>query len=295
MIIRARDILSQRKRYRDILNNMHTLGAALPEYRTKALIVGCSSGNLIHTDEQARRYGYRAGLVTGSSLYAYLSRTAVEYLGRNWLENGTAEVRFIHPVYDGEEIRISGTAIPAGESEPVHLQLEGTNSQGITCLLGCADLNPQAQMPEPILETYPAGDIPTRVPILLESLQLGTWLKPVCTKFTWNIHWEYCQKTVHDHHPIYQQMVHPGWLLMQANNFFAENFIVDTWLQVSNVMQHYHVLESECMVETRGRIVDKFEHKGNHYVCLDLAIFADRLCLQTIRHTVIFHLAPRAA
>ena len=36
------------------------------------------SSNLIHSDEVARRYGFRGGLVPGVTDYAYLTRPVVE-------------------------------------------------------------------------------------------------------------------------------------------------------------------------------------------------------------------------
>jgi len=274
---------------------MHTVGSVLPEYRTKALNAGSNSGNLVHEDEHARRYGFRGGLVPGVSLYAYISRSVVEALGRDWLERGSADVRFIHPVYDGEEFRTGGCISSIEGDGTVHVEFEGTSSQGVTCVVGAAGLALRPPEPEPVVDDFPAGRGKSRRPISLDLLKPGALLTPVTSEFTWNVHWEYCQKIVRDHHPIYHQTVHPGWLLSQANRAFAENFDSSAWIQVSSSIQHYHAQDSECLVETRGRIADRFERHGHHYVSLDLALFTGRRCLQTIRHTVIFRIAPRAA
>jgi len=274
---------------------MHTVGSLLPEYRTKALNSGANSGNLIHSDEHARRYGFRGGLVPGTSLYSYVARSLMEFWGRDWLERGSADVRFVHPVYDGEEIRVGGGLSSITKSGSLHVDLEGTNSQGVTCIVGTADLPQQGLVPEPKLDDHPAGRGKLRRPISLDSLKVGTWLTPISSEFTWKIHWEYCQKIIRDHRPIYPQLLHPGWLLSQANQILASNYEVTAWIHVSSFIQHYHVQESECVVETRGKIADKFERHGHHYVVLDLALFTNQRCLETIRHTTIFRIAPRAA
>ena len=274
---------------------MHRVGSALPEYRTKALNSGSNLGNLIHYDEHARHYGFRGGLVPGTSLYSYVTRSLVEFLGRDWLERGSAEVRFVHPVYDGEEIRIGGCLSSITKSGTLHIDVEGTNSQGVTCIVGVADLPQQGLTPEPKLDDYPEGRSKPRRPISLDSLKVGTWLTPTSSEFTWNIHWEFCQKIIRDHHPIYRQLLHPGWLLSQANKILSSNYELTAWIHASSLVQHYHTQESECVVETRGRVAEKFERNGHHYVVLDLALFTDQRCLETIRHTTIFRIAPRAA
>jgi hypothetical protein len=64
---------------------------------------------------------------------------------------------------------------------------------------------------------------------------------------------------------------------------------------VSSEIQNFHALEEECAIETRGRVYDKFERDGDHFIVLDLAVFAPTCCLATIRYTAIFRIAPNAA
>ena len=81
----------------------------LPEYRVKARNTPAHAENKIHDDAVARQYGFRGGLVPGVTVYAYLTHPLVEAFGAAWLERGTAEVRFVRPVLDGEEVTVSGT------------------------------------------------------------------------------------------------------------------------------------------------------------------------------------------
>jgi hypothetical protein len=64
---------------------------------------------------------------------------------------------------------------------------------------------------------------------------------------------------------------------------------------VSSQVQNYHCLEEESLIETRGRVEEKYERYGDHYIVLSLAVFTKEICLQTIRYTAIFHIAPNAA
>jgi hypothetical protein len=233
--------------------------------------------------------------VPGTSIYSYISHSLVEFLGRDWLERGSMEVRFVHPLYEGEEARITGRLSGIGEDAALAIDLQIMNPQGAICAVGAALLSTRPPAPEPAIGDYPAGTRSRSLPISPESLHTGQLLVPVKSEFTWNIHWEYCQKTIRDHHPIYRQILHPGWLLLQANRILVENCDLRLWIHAASMIQKYHAQAEECMVETRGRVKEKFERKGHRYLVLDLALFAGLRCLETIRHTIIFRIAHRAA
>ncbi len=274
---------------------LYAVGSSLPEYRIKAYNNGADSSNRIHNDEYAKRYGFRAGLVPGTSVFAYMSRSLVELMGKDWLEHGASEVRFIRPFYEGEEVRVSGCLSSITRDGTLTIDCRATNNQGVTCAIGTARLPVHAPEPEPVMEDYPAGRLKPRRPISLESLKVGENLTPNLSEFTWKIHWEFCQKSIRDHHPIYHQILHPAWLLSQANLILSANYELGPWIHVSSAVQNYHTQEEECVVETRGRVKDRFERRGHHFIVLDLAVFAADRCLETIRHTAIFRIAPRAA
>jgi hypothetical protein len=269
------------------------VGSSLPEIRAKALNTGSPTGNLIHQDEQAKRYGFRAGLVPGTSIYACVTRSLAEFFGRDWLERGATEIRLVHPVYDGDELRLSGCLMHRNQAGTLHAEFEVTNQQGVLCAVGMGELPCQAPA-RPRLDDYPAGNQNRRT-ISLDLLEPGEQLTPIRAEFTWNVQWEYCQKTIRDHQPLYQELAHPGWLLSQANLIFAANFELTAWIHAASVVQKCQALAAESVVETRGRVVEKFERNGHHYVVMDLALFAGERCLEAIRHTVIFRIAPKAA
>jgi hypothetical protein len=274
---------------------LYAVGSPLPEHRIKAYNNGDPSINRIHDDEYARRHGFRAALVPGTSLFAYMTRSLIDLMGRDWLERGSAEVRFIHPVYDGEEVRVTGCLSSISKNGTLVVSCQVMNNLGAECVIGSAWLPKKTPQPEPSPEDYPPGQGKLKRTISLETLKKGECLVPITSEFTRNTQWEYCQKSVRDHNPMYQQVSHPGWLLSQANLLFAANYELAPWMHVASALQNYHLLERECAVETRGIIQDMFERRGHHFVVLDVAIFAAGRCLETIRHTAIFRIAPKAA
>jgi acyl dehydratase len=274
---------------------LYAIGSALPEYRVKAFRSGGDACNLICDDTHARRHGYKAGLVSGVSIYAYMSRSVVEFLGQDWLERGFAEVAFHHPTYEGEEIRVTGQLSSVTKEGTLCIDLKAENAQGMACGTGVARLPAHRPQPEPTIDDCPAGQHALRRPISLHSLKVGEHLTRITSEFDRKTHWEYCEKSVRDHHPIYRQFVHPGWFLAQANSILTANYDLPPWIHVSSAVQNYRAQENECVVETRGRVVEKFELRGNHFIVLDVTIFGGQNCLATVRHTAIFRIAPRVA
>ena len=73
-------------------------------YRVSAYNTSKQSENKIHDDATAASYGFRAGLVPGITVYAYMTVPIVERFGIDWLERGSINVKFHKPFYDGEEV-----------------------------------------------------------------------------------------------------------------------------------------------------------------------------------------------
>ena len=224
-----------------------------------------------------------------------MSRPLVDFAGRDWLERGSTEVRFLHPIYEGEDIRITGCVSSLAKDGTVLIDYQAANNQGTVCAEGTARFPLGNVTPEPARTDYPSGPGILRRPISLEALKIGDPLSPVTDEFNWNIHWPYCQKSIRDHHPMYEKTLHPGWLAGRANQMLAANYSVLAWIDVSCQVQYFNIQEEECTIETRGRIQDRFERDGDHFIVLDLAFFSPTQCLATMRYAAIFQIAPNAA
>ena len=105
----------------------------LGPYRVEAFNASKESENKIHDDAVAQRFGFRGGLVPGVDVYAYMTHLPVQRWGRAWLERGTAECRFLKPVYDGDTAIVTAAEAPTG----LDLQIEG---HGELCVTGRAAL-----------------------------------------------------------------------------------------------------------------------------------------------------------
>lgn len=273
----------------------YSVGSRIPEYRVKALNNEPDSANLLHNEEYARRYGFGGCVVPGVSVYAYMSRSLVDFFGEEWLARGIVDMRMVHPVYDGEDVRVGGSVSEVGEDGSVTVSCSAMNPQGIDCGVAVAQLPCAPFGPGPGIDDYPAGARAMRRAIALDSLEPGQPLVPIVSEFDRATHWEYCQKQIRDHHPVYLHAIHPGWLVARADRILQANYDLPPWMHMSSSVRKYHAQREECVVETRGRVHDRFESEGHHCVVLDVALFTGGRCIETILHTVIFRIAPHAA
>src|SRR5918911_665308 len=111
--------------------------AAAASYRVQARNLSHASENKIHDDDVARRFGFRGGLVPGVEVYAYMTHLPVARWGSDWLERGTAECRFLKPVYDGRFVTVSASENESALSITVE-------SEGESCASGAAALPSQS-------------------------------------------------------------------------------------------------------------------------------------------------------
>ena len=72
------------------------------------------SDNRIHSDEMARGYGFKGGLVPGVVVSAYLIHPGVQAWGMEWLTRGHSKVVIHKPTYDGDSFHVEA---PHGREE----------------------------------------------------------------------------------------------------------------------------------------------------------------------------------
>jgi len=270
----------------------------LPDYRITARNTSKQSENLIHDDATARRYGFAGALVPGVTVYAYLTQPLVATFGTAWLERGTATVRFVKPILEGNAVVVSGSVSdrkPSGLTLSLTARVDG----GEECAVMSATL--PAGLPTPVnLLAYRETPCPdTRPPVsrdvLLAIKDLGT---PV-TRYDEALAREFLDK-VDDALPIYQGTdgrVHPAYYLDQANKALRGNVQLGPWIHASSTVRHLGRAGVGDTLHTRGRIRSLYEKKGREFVELDLVVVSGDKPrpIAHILHTAIYRLpAPSA-
>lgn len=248
------------------------------------------SENRIHADDVARDYGFRGGLVPGVTVYAYVTHPAVEAIGPEWIETGGADVRFLAPCYDGNEVTVS--AEPSTDDGFALSAL----SVGDICASGHAWAGSRGSEP-PDAADYSAGPLeggriePEMSPLrAMIGKPLGALDYPF-DKAKSDAYLESVRETL----PIYSERgwAHPGFILSTVNFQFAASVSLGPWIHAGSEVQHFSAVEYGDQVSVRSNVADVFERKGHEFVDIDVAIFAngDRP-IASVAHRSIYKIRP---
>lgn len=259
-----------------------------------------ASENRIHADDVARRYGFRGGLVPGTTVYAYLVQPAVEAWGRDWLESGHARAVLRTPLYDGGDFRVAVKP----EAERFDAQL--LDADGVVCAEGDAGLGlpgPDRALDTPLFRGDPrvpkAATRPAASRELLERLResgLGAF------RTTWTASGEHARYLRElDAVPSLLRpdggaLAHPMFSLGLANTALSANVELGPWIHVQSEVQHFAAIPRDSELVVEASIHELFERGGHEFVDLDVGVFLrpDRPALRA-RHRAIYVLRePRA-
>ena len=269
----------------------------MPVYRVKARNVSSTGENAIHDDDTARRYGFRGALVPGVMVYAYMTHPLASAFGAAWLTRGTASVRFVKPVLDGEEMVVRGT-VTARDATGVRVML----SAGTAAEAECATLSATipAGRPTPVnVAMYRTASVPDPRPAATRE-----HLSSVGALGTWPAHYDPARATdylakIDDPLAVYRGadgVVHPGFFLEQANRALDRNVRMGPWIHVGSVVRHLGGARVGEHLATRGKVRSVFEKKGREFVELDLVIVAGDTArpVAHVLHTAIYQLPTPA-
>ena len=268
----------------------------LPEYHVKARNTSASSENKIHDEQIARQYGFRGALVPGVTVYAYMTHPLVDAFGAPWLERGTANVRFLKPIHDGEEVALAGV-VSSRDARGLTATLTATTAVGGECATLTATLPAGSPVPVNLAQYRQAplpADWPTATREHLSTLDvLGTPINP----YDAERQAEYLDR-VSDGLALYRGprgWVHPGFFLDQANKALSLNVRMSPWIHIGSVVRHLGGARVGETLSTRGRVRSLFEKKGKEFVEADLVLVAgERRPIAHVLHTAIYRLPAPA-
>lgn len=254
-------------------------------YAVRAHNAATESENRIHSDDVARQYGFRGGLVPGVTVYAYMVRPVAATWGREWVERGMMTGRFVQPVYEGDDATV--------DFDEASGELVIRNAAGETCATGRAGWS---SMAAPDVADYPEAPLPEHRPAAsFDSLAVGQLLGSMGAGFHADRSDEYLT-LVADDLPLWtgDAVAHPGYLLTFANYILSSNVKLGPWIHVESTANHFSAVVDGDRWSIRGRVADTYERKGHKFVELDLLVVAnDTRPVMAIRHTAIFEPATR--
>ncbi len=269
--------------------------ARLRGYSGIAYNPATASENLIHSDEIARQYGFRGGLVPGVTVYACLVEPALRAWGLEWLSRGEASVILRKPVYDGGAFRVD---VDTGE----RARCKVTDAEGVLCAEGSVAL-PETRLPEPARRGDPPAPEkearPDATRDVLERLReegLGAF------QMVWrgqgeNARYRADLADMPDLvRPDRAGWAHPGFTLGLANWVLSGNVRLGPWIHAESRVRNHAPLAFDSPVTAEARVTDLFERRGHEFVDLDVEVYGKAdVPVMSCFHRAIYRLRPAGA
>ena len=251
------------------------------------------SENKIHSDEVARRYGFRGGLVPGVSVYAYLVHPAVVAWGIDWLGRGASSVLLRKPLYDGSSFR--------AETEldgPRAYQGEVIDPQGVVCADGRVSLPetppeaPAVRRGDPPVPAYDTRPEATRGTLeMLRERGMGS------LQMKWPMEGE-PDRYVRDLDAMPDMIrldrdgfANPAFTIGLANWALKANVCLGPWIHAESRAQNHAPIPRRSELVIESSVTDLFERSGHEFVDLDVTVYLEPgTPAMSVHHRAIYKL-----
>jgi len=262
-------------------------------YRISAINDAVSSENRIHSDAVARKFGFSGALVSGVSLFGYLSRPLVADQGAGWLENTVVEVTFLKPAYEGELLAIEIDNSPES-GKPQYRQASVFNP-GAVLLARLESWQPDSPEPVDSRAALRCADQQAERPqIHWDLIDPGRPAPTYELVFTPAIQ-QAALELMRDDLTLYRQgsrpPVHPYLLLKECNKALMRMFVLPAWIHVGSRLVLRQPVRVGQPLDVVTVPVDKWERKGHQFIRLYVSMHNDDGVALEVMHTAIFRIA----
>ena len=252
-------------------------------YRVQAYNAAHASENKIHDDAVAQRFGFSGGLVPGAEIYAYMTHLPVQRWGREWLERGAAECRFVKPVYDGDSAEVTATESGA------ELRIK-VSSRGELCAEGSAAISDAPVQLSEFADAPPVPRPDLRPPADERTLAEGAAFFITPVRVTPEFLTQYLAE-VRETDQLYvrEGLTHPGLMLRLCNTALRENVALGPWIHVGSTIRHFAASRIGDELSVRSRVTANYERKGHRFVDLDALILSNGTNpIARVKHVAIY-------
>ena len=257
------------------------------------------SENRMHSDDVARQFGFKGGLVPGVTVFAHMTQPLVARYGEAWLARGTAEVSFAKPAYEGEQLTIHLTRDrDAGDAGDAQNTLTCLNDQGVELARMRAAVPASAAPADARAAITPAPPLPERPAVTWDLMHINQPFPALAWSPTREENLQWCGDA-RDELPLYREgispLLHPGFILRQANFVLRKRFIIPAWIHAASRITFFDALRVGADYEVRAIPEEKWNHKGHEFVRLYVAVRCGERTVAEILHTAIFRPRVREA
>jgi len=264
------------------------VGDRLPAWSVIAVNDAVDSGNPIHEDSAAQRHGFGGGLVAGVTTYGYLLHPVVAVFGVDFLRRGASQVRLRSPIYAGENLQVSAK-VGAVARDALSLDIEVSNDSGTVCALGAAQLPARIEAGRALPPIAPLSSM--RRAATPEALTADPVLGTLRVSQS-SAEAAAFNAAAGDALDCYDNLIHPAWLLRQANILVDRSVAVGAWVHTASEVRHLGVATPGETIVVRGEVVSLSRRKGHDYADIDIFIEAGQP-LMRVMHTAIYRMGER--
>jgi hypothetical protein len=232
------------------------------------------SENRIHSDEVAREYGFKGGLVPGVTVSAYLIHPGVEAWGIDWLTRGRASAVVAKPLYDGRPFRVEVSDATERAYRAVLI-----DEEGVECATATVEL-PESVPPPPDLRGDPRiGEAHERPPGTREVMEKLRTQGMRALRARWDGKEgipSYLRDASGMPDPLRAEgggYANPANALGLTNWALAGNVEISPWLHLQTESQNYAPVPLGSELVAEAAVADLFEKKGHEFVDLDVAVY----------------------
>lgn len=243
----------------------------------------------IHDDAVARARGYKAALVPGAFIYGHIGRVAVEAWGRQWMESGGMGARFRRPVYNGDRLTISASAL-AGNATMRRAEIIVANEGGEEVASGWVGL-PDTPPSAPDIRSFKILPRPAAPPVVAAGGLKAGMLLTTADRVLTEEEFRKSLSAFDERHPLHagEGIVHPGCFMRLAmgdtnNSFKFPSPVVLTAVET----RHFGLVRPGQRLATVGRIANAYLRKGKHYVESEEFMSADGVPIARFLRTQIY-------
>jgi hypothetical protein len=249
------------------------------------------SENRIHSDETARAFGFRGGLVPGVVVSAYLLHPAAVAWGRSFAGRGQAHVVVRSPVYDGEGFRVE---VGGALEDRYHARL--VDAREAQCATAEVRL-PEKALDAPVRRGDPLLARESERPLASRAVMEGlreTGMGAMRARWSEKAEITGYLRDPAAMAPVFSQehVATPAFVLGLTNWVLAGNVKMPAWLHLETESRFFRAIEIDTDLVVEAAIADLFEKKGHEFVDLDVGIFEARsdAALAAVRLRAIYRL-----
>ncbi len=254
-------------------------------YEVEARNFSEAHDNKIHSDEIARKYGFKGALVPGVAVFGHLSHPLVERFGETWLTRSLNQTRFFKPAYHGDRITVT-----LEENDDGGYLTQGHDQNG-SLLAEIRSTLPEV-LPDP--EDTSVFDAPTRATdrvemgwdTITEGEPFPEWHFQVVTDKN-----RIYAEQISDELPVYRHVAHPHWLLSVANQTLTREYLMPAWIHAGSEIRFRELVRVGDSLAVNAVPLEKWEKKGHQFLRLYVTYTRLEVLTTEIFHTAIFRIA----